>query len=613
MRALRKKQASGMSLDFNFLTVTNGKGANPGGATPAGAQGNIQSGKAQGITFTQFLNPELKSTTGINPDINIQSADAGLAGEIVNAFEGITTTTLLSQTEQTETPPGQNEIPGFTNGVTPYFNAAQLDALVEQLGQGLNLGEFQKDSGPGLSTAPAIETGPIVAGLDPKLGANLQPSTSPAIETGPIVAGLDPKLVASPQPSTTPGVQVGPIVAGFDPKTVTVPQPSTTPGAQTGPIIAGLDPKAVTSPQPSTVPSVQTGPIIAGLDSKTVTAPQPSTVPGVPTGPIVAGLDPKTVAAPQLSTAPAIQTGPIVAGQVPTARGTSGTVENNLLVEALTEGAARLRGFSKPTAAGSGQSGPKTSANKVSTTLTASTSTANAAAGNPVINGASLVLAQSASVQAEALPGFEKHDLTTKAAEPFLANIADTSVDGRSNFLSTEQGQAVRSSTGLDHGAVKSANITQQSTPRLDQAGLNSFAASMVQRVQGGGTRFEIRLDPAELGRVQVRLEVSPDNRVEAVLSSQRPEVLADLQRGADALRRALSDMGFEVGSDGLSFSLEQGAEGFEAYQDHASDAYEAAEFRQDGALETEASVLAQSERGYGLTRVYDGRIDVTL
>ena len=305
-----------------------------------------------------------------------------------------------------------------------------------------------------------------------------------------------------------------------------------------------------------------------------------------------------------------------MAGQVAliaTALGASGRAENSLLVDALTESAPRLRGFSKATASSPGQNTSKASTSGASATQTPSANAANTPAGSPAINGANLILAQNTGVQAEVLLGLEKHELTAKTTEPFLANIADTSVDGRSNLLGAEQGQAVRTPTGLGHGALKGANIMQQNTPRLNQASLNSFAAPMAQRVQGGGTRFEIRLDPAELGRVQVRLEVSPDNRVEAVLSSQRPEVLADLQRGADALRRALSDMGFEVGSDGLSFSLEQGTEGFEAYQDHASDAYEAADFRQDDTLETEASILAQSERGYGLTRVYDGRIDVTL
>ena len=86
---------------------------------------------------------------------------------------------------------------------------------------------------------------------------------------------------------------------------------------------------------------------------------------------------------------------------------------------------------------------------------------------------------------------------------------------------------------------------------------------------------FDIRLDPAELGRVDVRLEVGHDNRVQAVLAAERPETLAELQRSARDLERALQDAGLDVGENGLEFQLrdENGSEEFSGSNDGSNPA----------------------------------------
>ncbi|MGJ3232401.1 MAG: flagellar hook-length control protein FliK [Oceanicaulis sp.] len=87
------------------------------------------------------------------------------------------------------------------------------------------------------------------------------------------------------------------------------------------------------------------------------------------------------------------------------------------------------------------------------------------------------------------------------------------------------------------------------------------LAARIAQTASGGGRTVDIRLDPPELGRVQVRLEMGADNSVRAVLSAERADTLAELQRTARDLERALEEAGLDLAENGLEFSLSQGGE----------------------------------------------------
>lgn len=78
----------------------------------------------------------------------------------------------------------------------------------------------------------------------------------------------------------------------------------------------------------------------------------------------------------------------------------------------------------------------------------------------------------------------------------------------------------------------------------------------MIERADGRAQRFEVRLDPVELGRVDVRIEIGADRKVHAVLAAHDSAALADLTRGQRALERALSDAGIDLADKGIRFEL---------------------------------------------------------
>lgn len=107
-------------------------------------------------------------------------------------------------------------------------------------------------------------------------------------------------------------------------------------------------------------------------------------------------------------------------------------------------------------------------------------------------------------------------------------------------------------------------------TPHAGQDALRPTPLQMLpieigmQAVRGVKT-FQIRLDPAELGRVDVKLEIREDGEVKANLVVDRVETLAMLKRDASTLQQAFEQAGLRQSPDGLSFQLrgeQQGREG---------------------------------------------------
>ncbi|HKQ44298.1 MAG TPA: flagellar hook-length control protein FliK [Rhizomicrobium sp.] len=102
---------------------------------------------------------------------------------------------------------------------------------------------------------------------------------------------------------------------------------------------------------------------------------------------------------------------------------------------------------------------------------------------------------------------------------------------------------------------AQSVQITSQPAPNLP-----ALAVEIAAKSQSGAKQFEIRLDPPELGRVDVRLSIDATGKASAHLTADQPQTLSLLQKDAPLLTRALREAGLDVAQDGLNFSLRQQA-----------------------------------------------------
>jgi flagellar hook-length control protein FliK len=88
------------------------------------------------------------------------------------------------------------------------------------------------------------------------------------------------------------------------------------------------------------------------------------------------------------------------------------------------------------------------------------------------------------------------------------------------------------------------------------QPNVQAIAVSIAAQAQPGAKQFNIRLDPPELGRVDVRLMVDSAGKAQAHLAVDKPQTLELLQRDSGTLARALKESGVQLNNNGLQFSL---------------------------------------------------------
>ncbi|WP_008197197.1 flagellar hook-length control protein FliK [Roseibium alexandrii] len=86
----------------------------------------------------------------------------------------------------------------------------------------------------------------------------------------------------------------------------------------------------------------------------------------------------------------------------------------------------------------------------------------------------------------------------------------------------------------------------------------SQVAVEMARNLKNAQTRFQMRFDPPELGRVDVNMKVAADGSVQAHLIVERPETLDMFLRDQRGLERALEAAGLNTNSGDLQFSLKQ-------------------------------------------------------
>ena len=124
------------------------------------------------------------------------------------------------------------------------------------------------------------------------------------------------------------------------------------------------------------------------------------------------------------------------------------------------------------------------------------------------------------------------------AAESFAAGLSG--LKGEGSFASTFGLLGGKPSPALGAHVAKQVNL------------------QVSRAVRAGQNEFTVRLDPAELGRVQIKMSFA-DGKVSTKIIAERPETLELMQREVRGLERAMETGGHKASSDGISFSLDTG------------------------------------------------------
>lgn len=158
--------------------------------------------------------------------------------------------------------------------------------------------------------------------------------------------------------------------------------------------------------------------------------------------------------------------------------------------------------------------------------------------------------AEQASTQRSEAAG---NPATVERKEPQVQADAtpQASADTPSQTLTTPAA-AAPSSFGMEVAQKVAAQTASAGSP----VPVHALAVTIAARASQGATRFDIRLDPAELGRIDVQLTVDRDGYVKSKLVVEKQETLDLLQRDQRNLERVLTQAGVQTSEGSLEFSL---------------------------------------------------------
>ncbi|XYK79848.1 MAG: flagellar hook-length control protein FliK [Labrenzia sp.] len=137
------------------------------------------------------------------------------------------------------------------------------------------------------------------------------------------------------------------------------------------------------------------------------------------------------------------------------------------------------------------------------------------------------------------------------ADEILPASAFETDLAADLDFTATVRG-------GEMQGAARTEALQTPNQAQSSQLA-SQVAVEMARNLKNAQTRFQMRFDPPELGRVDVNMKVAADGSVQAHLIVERPETLDMFLRDQRGLERALEAAGLNANSNDLQFSLKQG------------------------------------------------------
>ncbi|WP_422058463.1 flagellar hook-length control protein FliK [Sphingomonas sp.] len=117
------------------------------------------------------------------------------------------------------------------------------------------------------------------------------------------------------------------------------------------------------------------------------------------------------------------------------------------------------------------------------------------------------------------------------------------------------------------HGATHTGDpVATEHRARAAAIGEDVGIAIVRHADSGSGDVLVIRLDPAELGKIEVRLRMDEARQLSAEVTADQPATLDLLRRDSDNLTRALNDAGFRADDQSLRFD----SRGFGQSDQHA-------------------------------------------
>ena len=154
------------------------------------------------------------------------------------------------------------------------------------------------------------------------------------------------------------------------------------------------------------------------------------------------------------------------------------------------------------------------------------------------------------------------------------AQVSETKSDAatpKANSLpSGEAGSALTQTTDASRTVTETPQ--RAAPPPPPSPPIRDLSMQIARHVEAGTNHFQMRLDPPELGRVDIRMQIAQDGKLSLVVAAERPETIDLLQRDARVLERSLQEAGLKTDSQSLNFSLKDSGRSFAGWRDDDND-----------------------------------------
>ena len=179
-------------------------------------------------------------------------------------------------------------------------------------------------------------------------------------------------------------------------------------------------------------------------------------------------------------------------------------------------------------------------------------------------------LAQSANQAANAAAAATVQNAATSTPTNALTSTngaAAQTFPGGSNWATSQNAVgAMTPMTGMSvtDAAAMTSLVTNSALATAAHPAMQVIATTIMASSEDGDDKdITVKLDPAELGKVQVQMKIGKDNTATAHILVEKPETYIMMQRDQHVLQRALANTGLDVNGNSLSFELAQNGMNF--------------------------------------------------
>ena len=178
------------------------------------------------------------------------------------------------------------------------------------------------------------------------------------------------------------------------------------------------------------------------------------------------------------------------------------------------------------------------------------------------------------------------------------------------NVVKTVSSDAQVLSVAGKESAFDNANVAKTETfTRINEASskdvFKGMGKEVIEQIKVNITKsaikgvdtIDIQLKPEDLGKIQIKMHISKDGKLQAEIISGRPETLDILQKDVSALSKAFNDAGYDTDSRSFSFSFQNENQTQEQQKDDSG----LLKFIGD-TLEQEADIAGNDNLGYDPT-----------